>query len=846
MRKFLLLNLLLFCAITIYAQFRTEKAASDIANSFIQTDSNLKSIQTSGSSKASVTLAYKCANNDRLRTSGKESAYYYVFNIENNGGFIIVSGDERAKDILGYSDDGSFDITNIPENFRYWLSFYQDELEYLENNPESFNSTNNAFKQVYASSVAPLLGKIKWGQSAPYNNLCPLRKSTSTTAVAGCVATAMAQVMAYHKWPVNGTGSNTYTTTDVIGNISANFGQTSYDWDNMTPTYGTSSTEIQKRAVATLIFHCGVSVNMAYSSSSGAYATDMATALVNNFGYDSNIQMIRRDYHPKQEWIDIIKNELDNSRPVLYGGQAIDGGHRFVCDGYDTSGLFHINWGWTGMSDGYFEVSALTPSAQGTGGASGGYNIAQDVVIGIQKPTGTTTPIYQIHGIAESSVTTVALNTNLSLGIKISNAGLFQFNGFFNLALYDKNDNFVSTLLNTNISYTLNSGAGISGSRTGKIPTGIASGNYKMYLVYKSNEQLQWSKSMAKVGADNFVNVTIAGNQATFTTSVQNLSLSLLSLTANNKLYQQKTGKFTGTIKNNGTTEFKSMVALKLVADSDGAISYLTNDPVNIVPGETLNIDFVENIGVSPGNYKLYLIYRSDNSQSTATPNYAQYQELGSPINVTVAATPVSNIINLAMTTAISFADNNHVTPDNFNLTVKIKNSGDFYEDNIVIYYENPFGTENYTSFDRQKATIDAGETVTLNFTNAPSISFGQQKVAVTYRNYNNSRYYFLTPSENNKLTFNFEESVSTGINEVEGGQEVAVYPNPATDYLYLKSEETVSAVSLYDLSGKQLITLNPRTSGEISIPVHNLSNGTYILQWISQAGVKSSKFVKH
>ena len=172
-------------------------------------------------------------------------------------------------------------------------------------------------QSTYSTSVAPLLGGIKWDQGSPYNNLCPIiNDSTSERAATGCVATAMAQVMKYHSWPVSGTGSNTYTPNWFTTSLSVDFSKATYDWANMTDICNSSSTAIQKDAVATLMYHAGVSVNMMYGEYSSASSLNMAKALIGYFNYDSNIQSYYRDYYSKPEWEGLIKAELNAGRPV--------------------------------------------------------------------------------------------------------------------------------------------------------------------------------------------------------------------------------------------------------------------------------------------------------------------------------------------------------------------------------------------------------------------------------------------------------------------------------------------------------------------------------------------------
>ncbi|MDR2627596.1 MAG: C10 family peptidase, partial [Dysgonamonadaceae bacterium] len=336
-------------------------------------------------------------NHPGLRNAQQEEEpMYYVFTMNDEGGFIVVSGDDVAKPVLAYSDEGTFDESN--PNLSYWMETLAQEIAgAIENNVSQDPKTKEAWATFDSETTAPVplrssgdyidpLVKTKWNQGAPYNNLCPMISDKRT--VTGCVATAMAQIMKYHDHPTSRTVTIPgYTTGNV--NIPAIDGITNYDWNNMSNTYTTSSTGAPANAVATLMYHCGVSVEMNYQTSgSGAYSSDVVPALKTYFGYDAGITYRDRNYYTYADWINLLKTEIRANRPVYYGGNGSGGGHAFVCDGYDTDDLFHFNWGWGGSSDGYFEVSALNPNAIGTGGGSGGYNYDQEIITGIQPSTG--------------------------------------------------------------------------------------------------------------------------------------------------------------------------------------------------------------------------------------------------------------------------------------------------------------------------------------------------------------------------------------------------------------------------------------------------------------------------
>lgn len=328
---------------------------------------------------------------------------YYVFPNANSKGFTIVSGDDRLPEIVGYSRQGSYDENNLPEGFISFMKAYQNlynkvnlgDAEALKNLAEikAWRNKKNA-SAASTSAVAPLLGNIEWDQTSPYNNMCP-RYDSVHVAATGCVATAMAQVMAYYKYPKqlkadipgyvnrwNGIPMEIPTITQEEG---------IYDWDNMLPKYNkeANATQQQKDAVAKLMYHCGAAVQMNYGPESAASVS--ASKLAKYFGYDADLMMdLNRSTFSLDKWMQIIDTELAAGRPVLYSGQASDGGHQFICDGKDGEGLYHINWGWSGSQNGYFDLSLLNPEKGGTGSGSSteGYNRLCSMTIGIAPDNG--------------------------------------------------------------------------------------------------------------------------------------------------------------------------------------------------------------------------------------------------------------------------------------------------------------------------------------------------------------------------------------------------------------------------------------------------------------------------
>ncbi len=286
---------------------------------------------------------------------------FYVFNVGNDNGFVIAGGDEAALEILGYCDHGTFDYDTANPAFKWWLDQYTEQIAHAQ---VSTSSPRKAKAQTAErNSIEPLI-KTKWDQDYPYNCEIP-KTSNGYRYMTGCVATAMAQVMKYWEHPAQGTGSRSYYNSRDRITFEANFGDTTYDWDNMIEKYIYNSntkegnfTEEEAKAVGTLMYHAGVSVLMSYGThSSSANLLSIAHALITYFGYDKSISNENRNYYSDEAWSDLIYNELSEHRPVLYAG----GQHSFICDGYDVeSDMFSFNWGWNGSGDGYFSLKGTS------------------------------------------------------------------------------------------------------------------------------------------------------------------------------------------------------------------------------------------------------------------------------------------------------------------------------------------------------------------------------------------------------------------------------------------------------------------------------------------------------
>ena len=330
-------------------------------------------------------------------SSSETATSYYIFDNGADKGFTIVSGDDELPEIVGYSAHGNSEHLMKTEGCAAFLKAYQKFVAAFtqgDAKARKILAEQRALKadgRYQQPKIEPLLGVIAWNQNTPYNKMCPIYKGSSLSAT-GCVATAMAQVMMYYKYPKELKADiPAYTTATNKLKVNAISEGEKYDWANMLPTYteGEYNTT-QADAVAKLMFHCGAAVQMDYGPSSGALVRpeDMSTY----FGYDADLlQEVYRSVYTLAEWKKILDRELEAKRPILYGGaRSYERGHQFVCDGSDGEGLYHINWGWSGVSDGYFDITLLDPDVPGTGAGTSadGYNRDCSVIIGIVPDNG--------------------------------------------------------------------------------------------------------------------------------------------------------------------------------------------------------------------------------------------------------------------------------------------------------------------------------------------------------------------------------------------------------------------------------------------------------------------------
>lgn len=528
----------------------------------------------------------------------------YVFTTGTDEGFMIVSADDSAYPLLGYSDSGKFDVKNMPPQLKSWLDGYSREIAVVRSSEVEASATNQVPSLPEMSAVDPLL-KSKWNQGAPYNKYCYSLEADgdSVQSVTGCVATAMAQVMYYFQQPETGQGEISYKHGDS-GTYTMNFAAENFNWKEMQPTYYVGTyTDEEADAVAYLMKACGYSVKMDYGKGeSGASGANIPGALINYFGYKGGLRLETRKFWTYTEWAQMIHKNLVEIGPVIYDGDALDGGHSFVCDGYDGNGYFHINWGWGGMADGYYLLDALNPDEYGIGGAAGGYNLGQQIILGIspQDIDPFSTHIMQF-GYTSGSIKDATLSLELTGG----NAG-FQYidpreiNVTFGIMAVNTTDTsqtpqyFESEKKNINAKqsdFFKWEEVGLSLNLDEVDMTDGDAYDFIMATYITDSSGSKWVETVPQVGYSNKVTVTKNNGKYEITNyNVPDLEVSDFKVVSEN-VYQNMPVKFEATFTNNTDTELTRNYSGKFL-NSEGVMFTMENFSVTISPNTTETIEW--------------------------------------------------------------------------------------------------------------------------------------------------------------------------------------------------------------------------------------------------------------
>ncbi len=618
----------------------SEADAAIVARSFFADNHRYRTV--SPSVVKDVKLVYKPVAK-RFGAASPAEVDYYVFANGVDNAFVIVSGDDELKPVVGYSLNGTFDPANIPAQLVGYLDCYSDAVGAVRN-----GNANAAKETAGGVAVAPLLS-TQWGQDEPYNLLCPSYTQWSTGQTChyptGCVATAMAQIMKYHNYPPKGNGVVEWNSETLDLSKSA------YDWNSMLDTYfNTDYTDQQAKAVATLMRDVGYAVRMMYSSDgSGAYAFDIAPAMIRNFNYSRDIRYCERSSFSTEEWTAMIRENLERGEPVIYGGAAINSAHQFVCDGIDSNDYLHINWGWYGSCDGYFDMNVLDPLGGYVGGQENVYFREQNMVVNIRPgdPDADNTsynPVLLIYNWEFAASNASPGRAPLAVGMSFRMFTRRDAHGSYyhwNADLYDKDRNMVASDVSSStyryatsyykyqdVEWTLNMTKAFEGRQ-------LDDGDYFVKLRFRQGYNAE-QDCEAEFACDSYFPLKVRdGSIVVEEVSLPAVNYELVSIVQNDAIYAGGLGSPTVdvTIRNTGSVvaEFGSLYMYCIpeaeAADDIDLSSYKSNGSVSVYAYAGSQVTVRGSIGkiAEPGRYRVYL---ADGDQKRIKEDLPQYIEI--------------------------------------------------------------------------------------------------------------------------------------------------------------------------------------------------------------------------
>jgi Peptidase C10 family/Spi protease inhibitor/Secretion system C-terminal sorting domain len=862
MRRISALLCMLMIFVLSFGKQVDQNTAKSVGYTFFQSRSNSNRLK----SAADLQLVYKAVSSVKNSLDLiEEATFLYIFNIGSNG-FVIVSGDDNVMPILAYSDEGSFDPNNIPPNTSKWLEGYQSEILFtIENNIQPMKETLDEWQNLKNgvslkstagnNSVSPLI-QTKWNQFPFFNDLCPFDIKSNSRTVTGCVATAMAQIMKYWSYPTQGKGFNSYSDPNY-GFQSANFANTTYNWASM-PNIITST----NNSVATLMYHCGVSVNMHYGvkpSGSGAFVISSESvncaenAYKTYFGYNSaTIQGLQRVNYSFDEWKTLLKNELDNSRPIQYAGLDNGGGHTFVCDGYDVNDYFHINWGWGGMADAYYALDVLNPTQLGIGAGSGTYNSGQEAIIGIQPALGIPT----INMNSSITVTPNPINfaQSFTVNADVINNGNSNFGGDICAAIFTSSGSFIDFIQKYSLSgsplqpnfHYIN---GITFSTTGLT---TVPGSY-IIGIYYTDQGGYWNL----VGNSSFTNPV----SITINSPINYIQQYSPIVTTPSTFVQGQPASVNVNLVNDNTTTYYGTYQAALYDLSGNYAQTIGeyNETTGLPAGYTYLSPYItfstSEITVAPGTYILG-IEQLENGSSNWTFVGGQYYF--TPVNIEVMAPPLPPDIyepndsqSIAYTLPLNWISNNahilttgsniNVGTDidlykinlnsgyNYSITARVhdsKNSGDgnTYTADVIWSYNKGIGWSQMYD-DIMPGSILFNGSGTITFLVSP---------------------YFVGQTGTYLLDININRVSALGISELTSANKVfTVFPNPATNNLTVEfaSNANIQQLRILNIIGQTIFEIKP-TQSITNIYLSGFSNGIYILEATETGNTYTTKFV--
>ena len=789
-----------------------------------------------------------------VMTVGEASApALYVFD-QGNEGYLVVSADDVAAPILGYSTTGTFDPNNIPENMRWWLGQYKLEIEAAAKaSAQSYSRAAEDTRQ----PIEPLI-KTTWDQSNPYNLQCP--PYGSNLCATGCVATAMAQVMKHHQWPKKFNADFSYTLAN-LGTLSWKESNVEFQWNDMLDSYTRNDYTLldpEAKAVSTLMKACGYSVNMNYGPvESGAPSVYIPGAMVNTFGYDKGTYIALRQTYSLSDWEDLLYTELASNRPVIYSGATgDDAGHCFVCDGYQKNGYFHINWGWSGLSDGYFLITALDPPSQGIGGSSSGFNLQQDAVIGLQPPVAQSKQKIQL--LCSEFELTYPLANTVVLGFSpLSNYSTSDIAGFFGVRFVQNGkivkESFTSgnpLVLSTASSYYLT--APINGCT-------VPDGTSDVYPVFKTTSG-EIVVIQCNADQSGYARATKTGKNVTITMPEKG-QYSITDMNFETPMYDGLPFMVSGNAAWTGnisvSTPIKAIFTKekptsKTISEMD-VLAYGAPMAIEFLPdGETVTFNYM-NDAIYDNDYpknkiklpagKYYFSFVIDGpatiSNNTIVESFRIISESVEVNYQTSPGAPETALLNW------NIEDYDNVDPNDITVNLELSCTQGYFFNSVIINVLGPIkeGQEQYypLTFRTQLLSLHAGEKQAISTKIQLSNAIPGEVYQVQFINpYTGKRY-------SDMAWQNITIGDYTAIDDISADavRGVSASPNPASDYTVITTSSDIQRVDLAAVSGRFVNVPVEIEGASARVDVSALTSGLYIARVITEAGVESVKIIK-
>lgn len=800
---------------------------------------------------------------DPFDRSGKtkaegSKALLYVFSINQDGGFIVVSAEDHARAILAYSFKEGPDLNRLPVNYQKWIEGYKNQIRYIRSNPEEASPEvvkewQDLLKGEYGSSkksvsaVQPLVS-TQWDQSPFVNEYCPYDSYAGERTVTGCVATAMAQIMKYWDYPATGSGYHSYAHS-TYGSLSASFGSTTYDWASMPDVVNSSN-----QAVATLMYHCGISVEMSYGipsqGGSGAYVISDRSpvehcaeyALKNYFKYSQNMQGVIRDHYSTANWVALLKSELDAGRPMEYAGFGGGGGHAFVCDGYDVYDYFHFNWGWGGSYDGYFSIDALDPAGTGIGGGSGGFNSGHQALIGISPPTEVTEYDLRLYGNPSISEDPLFYGDPFTVNCDLANFAAEDFSGDICAALFDSDYNFIDYVeILENVSMEASTAYSVPFENEGSLV--FTPGDYYCSFFFRSPGG-NW-EAFADGSYSNLLSFEIY-----YSNDIELYSEFVLS--GGENITRGAPLQITTEVANTGSSQFSGDLAIDLYTlegDFVETVETLTGQVLDALTyyGKTFTSSA---INAEPGTYLLALTHRAtggewwlSGSSYTANPVHVIvkaaalspdiYEDNDSPENAYPLSATFTNNASVVQTTG----SNNHLGTD-----------VDYYLLNLEAGYNYTMEARAHDSYNSGKPEVFSNDVIwawasgdtwsdlyddvmpgSITVENGGQLLFGVAP-------------YFEGETGTYLLEIQLTRTEASSVDPVLS-EDLKIFPNPATDMLHIESGGFMEGIGIFDARGQKLRDIHA-DSRQIILDVSGFEEGIYFLRIDQEDHIIIKKFI--